>query len=250
VRSIRERRFGLVAAPMRAMVTERAQYFATKWPGRATAWEVLQEAHSDAGFAQTGYNASAKAAFRERLQKAYGSIAALNQRWGSQYASFDEIQPPAPDAPLPSALNYEFQRFRQEGYREWITAYRDALKAELPDVPLVNRIVDLIPYPVPVGGPHPVRQAVARRFGRPTPALRDLPGGDAAGPADRVDQGRRQAGGDLHNAAEDRVPLRMPFQRATEVETGVALPFTARGGVATVPLALAPGEGVVIELRE
>jgi len=42
----------------------------------------------------------------------------------------------------------------------------------------------------------------------------------------------------------------MPFQRATEVETGVALPFTARGGVATVPLALAPGEGVVIELRE
>ena len=34
------------------MATERARYFAAKWPGRVMGWEVLQEAHSGAGFAQ------------------------------------------------------------------------------------------------------------------------------------------------------------------------------------------------------
>jgi len=136
-----------VRAAMRTMATERARYFATRWPGRVMGWEVLQEAHSGAGFAQTGYNQSAQSAFRERLRKAYGTIQAVNERWGTQYGSFDEIVPPAPGAPLPSGLNYEFQRFRQEGYRNWIADYAAAVKAELPDVPVVNRIVDIVPYP-------------------------------------------------------------------------------------------------------
>ncbi len=136
-----------VRTAMQAMATERARHLATKWPGRVMGWEVLQEAHSGAGFAQTGYNASAKRAFRERLRKSYGAIQALNQRWGEKYQDFREIMPPAPNSPLPSPLNYEFQRFRQEAFRDWIVAYLAAVKAELPDVPAVNRIVDIVPYP-------------------------------------------------------------------------------------------------------
>jgi hypothetical protein len=138
---------GHVKTAMKTMATERARYFATKWPGRVTGWEVLQEAHSGAGFAETGYNASAKQAFRDRLRKNYGTIGALNQRWDAKYHDFGEIQPPALGSPLPSPLNYEFQRFRQEAYRDWIAAYLAAVKAELPDVPAVNRIVDIVPYP-------------------------------------------------------------------------------------------------------
>ncbi|MBI2300570.1 MAG: beta-galactosidase [Armatimonadetes bacterium] len=129
------------------MAHERARYFAEHWPGRVMAWEILQEAHSGADFAQSGYNPSAKAAFRERLRKGYGDVGALNRAWGTDYVSFGAIEPPATGAGLPSPLNYEFQRFRQEGYRDWVAAYRAAVKAELPDVPLVNRIVDIVPYP-------------------------------------------------------------------------------------------------------
>jgi hypothetical protein len=132
---------------MKAMATERARYFAAHWPGRVMAWEVLQEAHSGAGFAETGYNASAKRAFRDRLRKSYGTIAALNRRFGTKYTDFSEIQPPATGSTLPSPLNYEFQRFRQEAYRDWIAGYIAAVKSELPDVPVVNRVVDIVPYP-------------------------------------------------------------------------------------------------------
>jgi hypothetical protein len=136
-----------VQLTMKAMAAERARHFATKWPGRVMAWEVLQEAHSGAGFAQTGYNVSARRAFRERLRKNYGTIEALNQRWNTRYVNFDDIQPPSQPSRLPSPLNYEFQRFRQEAYRDWIAGYLATVKAELPDVPTVNRIVDIIPYP-------------------------------------------------------------------------------------------------------
>src|SRR3990172_8348508 len=44
--------------------------------GGVMGWEVLQEAHSGAGAAQTGHNASAQAAFRDRLQLTYGTIEA------------------------------------------------------------------------------------------------------------------------------------------------------------------------------
>jgi hypothetical protein len=124
-----------VQAAMAAMARERAHYFAARWPGRVAGWEVLQEAHSGVDFAETGYNQSAKNAFRERLRKAYPAIGALNQRWGTDYGSFDEVEPPAPGAPLPSGLNYEFQRFRQEAFRDWIADYLKAVKAELPEVP-------------------------------------------------------------------------------------------------------------------
>jgi hypothetical protein len=136
-----------VRAAMQAMAKERAHYFATRWPGRVMGWELQQEAHSGAGFAQTGHNQSAQSAFRERLRRTYATIEALNERWGTQYGSFDEIVPPVPGAALPSGLNYEFQRFRQEGYRDWIADYAAAVKAELADVPVVNRIVDIVPYP-------------------------------------------------------------------------------------------------------
>jgi hypothetical protein len=55
---------------------------------------------------------------------------------------------------------------------------------------------------------------------------------------------------DLHANAEDQVRLRLPVRRAMDVEIGVALPLQRKGDVTVLPLALSPGEGVVIELHE
>lgn len=41
------------------------------------------------------YSPSSQAAFRQWLARKHGDVATLNQRWGSAYASFDEIVPPA-----------------------------------------------------------------------------------------------------------------------------------------------------------
>jgi hypothetical protein len=56
--------------------------------------------------------------------------------------------------------------------------------------------------------------------------------------------------GDLHQRAEDEVHLRLPVRRAVDVENALALPIHREGDESRLPLALAPGEGAVIELRE
>jgi len=67
-------------------------------------------------------------------------------------------------------------------------------------------------------------------------------------------QGRRYLltalNGDLHASAEDEVHLRLPVRRAVDVEIGLELPLQRDGEERVLPLALAPGEGVVIELCE
>jgi len=70
----------------------------------------------------------------------------------------------------------------------------------------------------------------------------------------RDEKGRRHIltalNGDLHAPAKDEVRLRLPVRRAVDVEIGVELPVYRERDESVLPLALSPGEGVVIELRE
>ncbi len=70
----------------------------------------------------------------------------------------------------------------------------------------------------------------------------------------RDEKGRRYVltalNGDLQARAEDEVHLRLPVQRAVDVEIGLDLPLRREGDDRVLPLALSPGEGVVIELRK
>lgn len=56
--------------------------------------------------------------------------------------------------------------------------------------------------------------------------------------------------GDLNAPVEDEIHLRVPVRRAVDVEIGLALPLRREGEERVLPLALSPGEGVVIELWE
>lgn len=62
-----------------------------------------------------GYAKSAIRAFRNRLQKQYGTIQNLNKKWETSYTSFGEIKPPLPGTE-PSPLRYEFNMFVNEDY--------------------------------------------------------------------------------------------------------------------------------------
>jgi hypothetical protein len=56
--------------------------------------------------------------------------------------------------------------------------------------------------------------------------------------------------GDLHAPAEDEVRLRLPIRNAFDAEIGLELPLRQEAGQRVLPLALSPGEGVVIDLRQ
>jgi len=76
----------------------------------------------------SGYNDSAKAAFRDYLSKKFGAISALNSEWGAAYESFGVIDPPPDPYLVPpakaTALAYEFNRFRCDSHAQlWKTAY-------------------------------------------------------------------------------------------------------------------------------
>ena len=54
----------------------------------------------------------------------------------------------------------------------------------------------------------------------------------------------------LQASVTDEVRLRLPVQKAIDVEIGLSLPLRRQGGEMALSLALSPGEGVVIEVRE
>jgi hypothetical protein len=56
--------------------------------------------------------------------------------------------------------------------------------------------------------------------------------------------------GDVHNHREDEIRLGLPIRRAVDVEVGLELPVRREGSESVLPLTLAPGEGIVIELLE
>ena len=107
-------------------------------PGKTLFFNLLWEAHNcPPGGIETGHNASAIQAFQVFLQDTYKTINALNERWGTKYVSFDGIVPPKRGSP-PSGVQYEFQHFRHQGYKEWILLCRKALQEKLPNTPVQN----------------------------------------------------------------------------------------------------------------
>jgi hypothetical protein len=89
-------------------------------------------------YTESGFNESAIQAFRRHLQDKYGTIATLNSAWGTDHASFEEINPREYSAKRPNGLMYEFQVFRQDGYFEWMTLMKENLRRNLPDLVTLN----------------------------------------------------------------------------------------------------------------
>jgi hypothetical protein len=115
-------------------------------------YETSQEAYmdfsTDKGRRESGYGPSAVKAFHEFLQRKYGTVAELNEAWGSQYESFDAIEPP-PDCYVEpqrelTPLVAEFEAFRDDGYIGYLKLAYDALKAADPGKPVVARHSQLL----------------------------------------------------------------------------------------------------------
>jgi hypothetical protein len=109
--------------------------------------EIAQEAYpyfsAEGGRRQPGYGPSATAAFHQWLEAEYGTVGALNQAWGSDYASFAEIEQPDdrfinPDRQI-TPLVAEFERFIEDGYLDYLQLIYDSLKAGDPDKPVAAR---------------------------------------------------------------------------------------------------------------
>ena len=115
------------------------------WGDRVDYIDMAQEAYfqivvAGAGGAwETGYNPTAVKAFRKRLKAKYQRVGSLNKRWGSRYAGFDNIRPPADWGQKPQrvpGLTCAFERFRQHSWSAWLKQCHAWLKGKLGrDVP-------------------------------------------------------------------------------------------------------------------
>lgn len=120
-----------VLAAQKATLEALADWFIKYgWADRVAYLDLAQEAYyqiatsgGSAGTWETGYNPTAVAAFRARLKGKYRRIETLNGRWGSKYASFEEIRPPEDWGRKPErvpGLTCEFERFRQDSWHAWL----------------------------------------------------------------------------------------------------------------------------------
>ncbi|QHC58847.1 beta-galactosidase [Rathayibacter sp. VKM Ac-2760] len=97
------------------------------------------------------YSDDAAAAFRVWLERKYGSIDALNRRWGTffwsqRYGSFAEIVPPrkAPYSHNPAGL-LDFRRFTSDALLELYTMERDILRASGATQPITTNFMGAFP---------------------------------------------------------------------------------------------------------
>ncbi len=93
------------------------------------------------------YSDDAARAFRAWLQERYGSIAALNDAWGTafwsqRYGAFDEILPPraAPTFRNPGQ-RLDFERFSSDAVREQLRAEGAVLREVTPGVPVTTNFM-------------------------------------------------------------------------------------------------------------
>ena len=82
---------------------------------------------------EVGYSSHGKSSFRRCLKKKHASIAALNKAWGTAYAGFDAVEPPADKYVVPrkqaTPLTAEWETWREDSYADWCKLLYDALKA-------------------------------------------------------------------------------------------------------------------------
>ncbi len=91
-------------------------------------------------------------AFREWLQKKYGTIEELNRRWwngfwSSRYTAWSQIEPPSSLGQIHNqAMRLDWRRFETEQCRSFIEMERDAVRSFMPEIPvtvnLMNRFLD------------------------------------------------------------------------------------------------------------
>ena len=114
-----------------------SKHMSAEYPDRLKLFALGLE-QTGYAYTETGFNESAMAAFRARLQAKYGTIAALNEVWGTDYDDFAAINPRDYSPSKPNGLMYEFQVFRQDGYFEWMRLLGEHLHSNLPDLPTMN----------------------------------------------------------------------------------------------------------------
>ena len=119
-----------------------------------TAWEArLCESGGTWGkWTSGGRTPAANEAFREYLRDEFGSITHLNEAWGSEYETFDAIEPPVDvhNGPQPGrgelvaaltsgacpALYYEYNRFLADSYADYLAWCYRYLKEADPNTPV------------------------------------------------------------------------------------------------------------------
>lgn len=79
--------------------------------------------------------------FRKWLKEKHGTIAATNEKWNTSYRSFDEVvAPPVKNSrPLPGtnrALWYDWARFNQDRFTDYLIKIRNIVRSVDPTVPL------------------------------------------------------------------------------------------------------------------
>ena len=112
-----------------------ARWYKENAPGRVAFFGFGYEIGNGARGYEAGHNRSAVEAFRRFLQKEYGDLEQLNRTWGTEHDSFDAIEPPKQPV-RPCGVQYEFQRFRNLGHKEWRRECIEVMRKHTPDVPM------------------------------------------------------------------------------------------------------------------
>jgi len=77
----------------------------------------------------------AQAEWHGWLQERHGDVATLNELWGSQYESFEDVPVPEPRIE-PTPLSYEFVLFNQEWFANWHGMLADTIRQVAPNLPI------------------------------------------------------------------------------------------------------------------
>lgn len=96
---------------------------------------------TEQGSREVGYGKRAEADFHAWLAKKYAAVAALNRRWGTDYGSFAQIQPP-PDRNVverrrAGPLAAEWEAWREASYEDWCKLIYRAWKEADPTKPVM-----------------------------------------------------------------------------------------------------------------
>ncbi|MDD3926770.1 MAG: beta-galactosidase, partial [bacterium] len=94
----------------------------------------LQDEFSYPGWG--GYNPSAVKVFQDKMMAEYGSIAALNSAWGTDYKQKDDIQPPL--KPETGRRFADWQVFRRWAYTDIVRLCYETIKSVDPDHLVIN----------------------------------------------------------------------------------------------------------------